>query len=122
MGMCGCSEGADFKLPGPDGVVYSVLIYQPCSYCETPGGIIIHRNAGEDLLLYDIESLPEPDWKGDNVFISVFDPMVLKKRLKEYATGWDDEDLDAEGFPDIMDDAVVEAVHRMGPLIEPGGA
>lgn len=110
MGSCGCSEqGADFKFPGPKGIVYTLTVSLPCEYCQTPLGFFITKNFPKDVEMYDIESVPELTFnKAHEAAFAMFDPQILEKSLNSFVDdvpGYDNVDVEefiVQDLPDVI--------------------
>ena len=108
MGQCGCGDGfGDFRIPGPEGTTYTVRTYRPCSYCETPGAVILERHRGD--LARNSREIPEVEWveTGDDyadAWFPLFHPLTVKAAIVEASTGMDVEDEDE------IDDITAEVI------------
>lgn len=86
MGACGCGDyAADFKLPGPDGIVYAIEVRTPCDYCSTPAGVVLHRFTATGAKEWGADKLPEfvfpksgdRDYEDSSRGLAVVDPSLL---------------------------------------------
>jgi hypothetical protein len=104
----------DAQFPGPDGSVYTVQIYMPCNYCETPLGVDIQRvdPEGQELWLVD-DSVPQLEFRGLDLGIAaaltnVVDPQRLKGLLKTTLV----DELEPDLLDVILDDFMREEFHK----------
>ncbi len=59
MGECGCGDfAAEWKLPGPNGVLYAIEVYPGCSYCDNPAGVVVYRVRTDDDA-FNVAGLPD---------------------------------------------------------------
>jgi hypothetical protein len=86
MGVCGCGDFyGDFKFKGPGRDWYVLQIYRPCSYCETPLGVILYRMNKKDQELWRVEDIPELEIKDIGTSISILELDPIKKAAFEDA-------------------------------------
>ena len=117
MGYCGCGEGfGDYRMPGPEGTVYTVRVYQPCDYCETPGAVILLRVSGDDLQF--AEDLPGVEWSKmsetmADAWFSLFHPAAVKKAIASVLVGYSpDEGMLDQNDADVLSDEAVDILMR----------
>ncbi len=120
MGMCGCSAiPADYVLPGPDGSVYTVHLYQPCSYCENPGGIVLaHLTRPDDIATF-AAGVPELKLEPGGTGLAVLDVRALRSLIRSQCEGLvarfdgEDEDLTVAELAEAMCDDLDRHVEKM---------
>lgn len=107
MGQCGCGDfAAQHKIPGPDGTVYSVQVYDSCSECQTPAGVILTKHDAESREMWDVDHLPDLREDGYGGYtIPVLHPKDLVKTMLAWAGPGIEEDYAADG---LIQDAVSE--------------
>lgn len=97
MGQCGCGDFyPQFTLPGPDGSVYALQLFNGCHDCRAPAGIVINKLSGEQLDMWEIEHIPKlelrptPDHKPDCEFREACLVTVDVEKLAKYI-GFEDD-------------------------------
>lgn len=97
MGQCGCNDfQGDFKFKGPDGITYVLQVYQSCSYCETPAGIILYAMNEKDCQTWCVDDIPEIQISDVGTLISVIHPKKLMKQIAEGITVYVEDSLNDE--------------------------
>lgn len=88
MGQCGCGDFLpQFKIPGPGRSLYTLQVYMPCDYCQTPAGVIVSRLDGpEEIESWDAQHLPDLPFNAvsnrhHEKFLGVADPKAIAKHL-----------------------------------------
>lgn len=87
MGQCGCGDFyPDFKLPGPDGILYAIQLYRGCHECHTPVGVIVSRLKGDEIETWDAQELPDLEFNEisesyHEALLPVVEPTVVAKHL-----------------------------------------
>jgi hypothetical protein len=103
----------DAAFPGPDDAVYTIRIYRPCDYCETPLGVDIQRVDPEGQELWSTDGLPMLDFETLDLglkaaLINVLDIDKLKERLKTTLV----DEVEADLLDVILDDFIREEFHK----------
>lgn len=125
MGSCGCGDyHADFRLPGPNGIVYTIALHRGCEECGTPHGLVIHRHDTEGQRAWRTDEVPElPFVPYDGGYpipaeasLAVLHPDDLRDAIREHLESADREDWpvdEPEAWAIEMSGAPLdEAVHR----------
>lgn len=113
MCECGCGDyEGDFRLDGPDGIIYAIELKHPCRNCDAPGGIVIHRFSAELAREWGADQLPRfpfmtlrdgKEFDGTSGGIPVIDVQTMVHALDEHP--YRDEDGEA------VDEDVSHAIH-----------
>ena len=124
MGSCGCGDyHADYRLPGPDGIVYTIALKRGCEECGTPHGIVIYRHDARSQREWRTDDVPElpivPYTDGEvngEARLAVLDPADLHNAILAYLDERDEEDWpanDAQSWAiEMSGEPLTEAVHR----------
>jgi hypothetical protein len=122
MGSCGCGDFcADYRLPGPDGSVYSIRTYLACNNgCDTPHSVIVYRFSTLDSAKeWGVDSLPElpfgtfngKPYEGNDAWLPVIHPRILKEHMmawvKPVAKEYDPEGAVEDAVEHCLTDAVI---------------
>jgi hypothetical protein len=129
MCQCGCGDfAADYQLPGPDGVVYTLRMFRGCDNCRIPAGVVVGRFTAEEAPRWHADRLPALDLSGDcdERLLPVLDPEKLKKRMVQFAkangTEYDPDGLVEDAVDHTFSEAVMETMNgaRAGRLAAKG--
>ncbi len=114
MGSCGCMNfNPDAQFPGPDGSVYTIQIYRPCDYCETPLGIDIQRIDAEGQEMWDTEGLPQLKFEQiDEGLHAALSTALHLDKLKERLKATLDSEVEPDLLDVILDDFMREEFHK----------
>ena len=108
MGRCGCGDfDADFKLQGPDEVVYGIAVYRGCSSCGNPAGIMFHKMDKADQELWDMDNVPELKILPHGRLLCVLDPEEVKEGLLSFA-----EEMFSEAITENLFNATQAAINK----------
>lgn len=131
MCECGCSSfHPQFKMPGPDGKWYLLMVYPGCKNCESPVGVDIQlmgsRVAKRDWDI-DVRRVPNLPFHDGNAALAVLHPSILRRKFTASLVGLevDGDRVDEvgasvamdEAFDEHFEDAVRET--QANPLDEP---
>jgi hypothetical protein len=114
MGECGCGDyNADLRFKGPDGITYVLQVYQSCSECCTPAGVLIYAFNDEQYKLWNCGELPEIEFDEGGTGIAVVDPEALKELMaKLYEKDSEQAIVCEDGIDHCFPDAVFKQIEE----------